>query len=112
MFPAGKMVTRIVSPICLRRFYDREVFLLAVTRKVKDKIHINDDIVIHILDIKSRNVRIGIEAPPNYLIFRGEIYEKILDTNKEMIAADFTTDDVKAFLGAKGKANKPKEQKP
>ena len=72
--------------------------MLAVTRKLTDKIHINDDIVIHILDIKSRSVRIGIEAPPSYLIFRGEIYDKIMESNKEMIAADFTTDDVKAFL--------------
>lgn len=77
--------------------------MLAVTRKVKDCIHINDDIVIHILDIKSKTVKIGIEAPPSYLIFRGEIYSKIVETNKEMIAANFDADDVKAFLKNKGK---------
>ena len=82
--------------------------MLAVTRKVNEKIHINDDIVIHILDIKSKNVRIGIEAPPHYLIFRGEIYDKILDSNKEMIAADFTADDVKNFLKSKGQPNNNK----
>ncbi|MBF0104840.1 MAG: carbon storage regulator CsrA [Deltaproteobacteria bacterium] len=85
--------------------------MLAVTRKLNDKIHINDDIVIHILDIKSKNVRIGIEAPSNYLIFRGELYEKILESNKEMIAADFTSEDIKAFLGSKGRLKK-KEEKP
>lgn len=75
--------------------------MLAVTRKVGSKIHINDDIVIQVLDIKSKSVRIGVEAPPSYLIFRGELYEKILDTNKEMVAADFNADDVKAFLQSK-----------
>lgn len=76
--------------------------MLAVTRKSGERIHINDDIIIHVLEIKSRSVRIGIEAPPAYLIFRGEIYEKIIETNKEMIAADFSADDVKAFLHNKG----------
>lgn len=80
--------------------------MLAVTRKVHETIHINDDIVIHILDLKSKGVKIGIEAPPNYLIFRGEIYKKILDSNKEMIAADFTADDIKNFLKTKGNMNK------
>lgn len=77
--------------------------MLAVTRKVKDRIHINDDIVIHVLDVKSKSVKIGIEAPPHYLIFRGEIYDNIVETNKEMIAANFDVTDVKAFLKTKGK---------
>jgi carbon storage regulator len=76
--------------------------MLAVTRKETDKIHINDDIVIHILEIKARSVRIGIQAPPSYLIFRGEIYDKIIETNKEMIAASFNEDDIKSFLKNKG----------
>ena len=95
---------------------DKEVNLLAVTRKVKDKIHINDDIVIYVLDIKSKSVRIGIEAPPNYAIFRGEIYEKILESNKEMVASEFNNDDIKAFLDREGKlkdkTTAKKEDKP
>lgn len=84
--------------------------MLAVTRKAKEKIHINDDIVIHILEIKSKSVRIGIEAPPSYLIFRGELYDKITDSNKEMVAADFDMDDVKKFLQSKGQVKKIKEK--
>lgn len=80
--------------------------MLAVTRKINDRIHINDEIVIHVLDIKSKSVKIGVEAPANFLIFRGELYEKILESNKDMVAADFTSDDVKAFLGANGKKEK------
>lgn len=76
--------------------------MLAVTRKENEKIHINDDIVIHVLEVKSRSVRIGIQAPPSYLIFRGEIYDKIIETNKEMIAANFNEDDIKHFLKNKG----------
>lgn len=77
--------------------------MLAVTRKVNEKIHINDDIVIHVLDIKSKSVKIGIEAPKNFLIFRGELYDKILESNKEMVSADFNAEDVRAFLDIKDK---------
>lgn len=82
--------------------------MLAVTRKLNDKIHINDDIVIHILDIKSKSVKIGIEAPKNFMIFRGELYDKILESNKEMVTADFNADDVKAFLDTQDKREKDK----
>ena len=79
--------------------------MLAVTRKVDERIHINDDIVIHILEIRSKNVKIAIDAPSDYLIFRGEIYDKIIESNKEMISATFDDTDVAAFLNNKG--NKP-----
>lgn len=72
--------------------------MLAVTRKKKETIHVNDDIVIHILEIKSNSVKIGIEAPAHHLIYRGEIYKEIVEANKEMISATFDASDVKAFL--------------
>ena len=77
--------------------------MLAVTRKVKERIHINDDIVIHILDIRSKSVKIGVAAPNDYLIFRGEIYDNIVESNKEMMAPEFGDADVQAFLKNKGK---------
>lgn len=77
--------------------------MLTVTRKVNERIHINDDIVIEILDIKNKTVRIGVTAPQKHLIFRGEIYEKIIAANQEMVAASFTENDVKTFLTRKEK---------
>lgn len=76
--------------------------MLAVTRKAGERIHINDDIVIHVLDIRSKNVKIAIDAPSDYLIFRGEIYDRIVESNKEMISATFDDSDVAAFLDRKG----------
>jgi carbon storage regulator len=77
--------------------------MLTVTRKVNERIHINDDIVIEVLDIKNKTVRIGVSAPAKHLIFRGEIYEKIIAANQEMVVASFTETDVKTFLAQKGK---------
>lgn len=80
--------------------------MLAVSRKVKERIHINDDIVIHVLDIKSKNVKIGIDAPSTYVIYRGEIYDKIIESNKDMLSPNFGNDDVAAFLNKQKRDNK------
>ncbi|OVE80539.1 carbon storage regulator [bacterium K02(2017)] len=84
--------------------------MLAITRKLNEKIHINDEIIIQVLEIRSKNVKIGINAPSHFLIFRGELYDKILDTNKEMVAANITNDDVQTFLGSNSKPNNKKEE--
>jgi len=40
-------------------------------------IRINNDVKIHILDIGSRSIKLGVEAPGNIPINRKEIYEAI-----------------------------------
>jgi len=51
--------------------------MLVLTCDVRSCIRINNDIKIHILDIGSRNIKMGIEAPRNIPINRKEIYEAI-----------------------------------
>ncbi|MBI5374815.1 MAG: carbon storage regulator CsrA [Candidatus Schekmanbacteria bacterium] len=57
--------------------------MLIITRKVGEIISIGDSIEVKILDIKGRQVRIGIGAPNNVQIYRKEIYLKILEENKK-----------------------------
>jgi len=57
--------------------------VLIITRKVGEIISIGDSIEVKILDIKGRQVRIGIDAPNNVQIYRKEIYLKILEENKK-----------------------------
>jgi len=57
--------------------------MLVVTRKHGQKIIVNNDIEIMILDIKGDQVRIGINAPKNISIYRQEVYEEICNANKE-----------------------------
>jgi len=47
--------------------------MLVLTRKAEQKIQIGGDVVITILDVKGRYVRIGIEAPADVRILRGEL---------------------------------------
>lgn len=55
--------------------------MLVLTRKVGEKIQIGDDITILVMDIKGRQVRVGIQAPPDIKVHREEIYQRIKEEN-------------------------------
>jgi len=52
--------------------------MLILTRRVGEKVMIDDDIVVSVLSVKGNQVRIGIEAPNDVNIHREEIHERIL----------------------------------
>lgn len=56
--------------------------MLILTRKLGESITIGDEIKIQVLDIKGKQVRLGIQAPSNYPIHREEVYLRILEENK------------------------------
>lgn len=51
--------------------------MLILTRKVGESIIVGDDVRVSILEIKGRQVRIGIQAPHDVTIHREEIYKMI-----------------------------------
>lgn len=75
--------------------------MLALTRKIGDRIVIDENIVITIVDVKGENVRISIDAPKEVKILRGEIYDAIVAENK----AAAMPKDIKDFevIGKYGK---------
>ncbi len=56
--------------------------MLILTRKVGECITIGDEIKIQVLEVKGKQVRIGIQAPKQFSIHRQEIYQRIQDENK------------------------------
>lgn len=50
--------------------------MLVLTRKEQETIHIGDDITIVVVRIKENCVRIGIQAPPDVRVVRGELLDK------------------------------------
>lgn len=56
--------------------------MLVLTRKIGESIAIDDDIKIVVVQVKGRQVRLGIEAPRNTRIHREEVYIAIQDQNK------------------------------
>lgn len=74
--------------------------MLALTRKIGERIVIGDNIVITVVDVKGENVRLSIDAPREIKIFRGEIFEAIAAENKQAsLPADLTTlKDIKPVI--------------
>jgi carbon storage regulator CsrA len=50
--------------------------MLVLTRKASQQIQIGDGIVITILQVKGNTVRVGIEAPREVRVIRGELEQK------------------------------------
>lgn len=59
--------------------------MLILSRNKGQKIMINDNIVLSVIEVNGDQVRIGIEAPPNVTIYREEIYEAIRQQNQDAI---------------------------
>lgn len=51
--------------------------MLILTRRIGEKIIINDDIEITILEFRGNQARIGISAPSDVIVHREEIWVKI-----------------------------------
>lgn len=51
--------------------------MLILTRKIMEKIRVNDDIAIVVLEIRGDRVRLGFEASKDVQIHREEVYEAI-----------------------------------
>lgn len=56
--------------------------MLSLARRPGQKIRIGDDIVLVVREIRGRQVKIGIEAPPHVRVLRQEIYEELKEANR------------------------------
>ncbi len=57
--------------------------MLILTRKINQKLIINDNIEVVILESYKNAVKIGINAPNNVQIYREEVYNEIKKSNKQ-----------------------------
>lgn len=56
--------------------------MLVLTRKAGESIAIGDQIMIKVLEVKGAQIRLGIEAPLGFRIYREEIYLKVKEQNQ------------------------------
>jgi carbon storage regulator len=62
--------------------------MLILSRRPGDSILIGDGIRLVVLECDRRGVRIGIDAPPEVNILRGEIAKQIADENRRASAGE------------------------
>jgi carbon storage regulator len=80
--------------------------MLILSRKNEEEIRLGENITIKILGIQHGQVKIGIEAPRDVRVVRGELYAEILQANMEASHGDRS-------VAAKAAAGlvKPRERK-
>ena len=71
--------------------------MLILTRKSGERITIGDEIRVTVLDIKGKQVRLGIEAPADTMVHREEIFQRIQRENR--LAAASTTTALETLAG-------------
>lgn len=60
--------------------------MLILSRKVGEKLYINDDIELEIVEVSGEKVKIGITAPKNVKILRSELKQTIENNIKASAA--------------------------
>ncbi len=55
--------------------------VLILTRKSNESIVVGDHVRVVVVEIKGRQVRLGVEAPEDMKIYRGEIFDRIQAEN-------------------------------
>ncbi len=56
--------------------------MLVLARKLGENIRIGDSVKITVLEVRSGQVKLGIEAPPEVKVHREEIYARIQEENR------------------------------
>ena len=64
--------------------------MLVLTRKLGEVLRIGDGITVKIVEIKGKQVKIGISAPVDLSIYREDIYEKI--QSEKRLSAELSMD--------------------
>ena len=72
--------------------------MLVLTRKAGESIVIGSQIRITVLEMQGRQIRLGIEAPSEIPVHRGEVYERIKEENEQ--AAKAGADQLKVLSEA------------
>jgi carbon storage regulator len=74
--------------------------MLILTRKPGESLYIGDNLKVTIVEIKGNQIRVGIDAPPEYRIYREEIYLQILEENRKAADASTTGEALNQLSGS------------
>ncbi|HIO90758.1 MAG TPA: carbon storage regulator, partial [Campylobacterales bacterium] len=59
--------------------------MLVLSRKLKEEIYLGNDVSIKVVEITKNGIKLGIDAPKDMIILRGELKKRIEDSNKKAI---------------------------
>lgn len=62
--------------------------MLILTRRAGETLHIGDDIKITVFGIQGKQVKLGIVVPDDMVVYREEVYLRIMEENRQALLAD------------------------
>ncbi|MDR0927123.1 MAG: carbon storage regulator CsrA [Ignavibacteria bacterium] len=83
--------------------------MLLLSRKKGEVIQIGKNVSIEIIDFGRGVVQVGVTAPKNIPVHRKEVFDAIVEQNKQASATTATISDIKKALSSVAKLTNPKE---
>ena len=68
--------------------------MLILARKPGESLYVGDDIRITVLSVEGKQVKIGITLPPDKVVYREEVYRRVMEENRMALAT--STEDLLA----------------
>lgn len=56
--------------------------MLILTRRTGESIYLGDDIRITVLGQQGKQVKLGISVPPDMVVYREEVYRRVMQENR------------------------------
>ncbi len=56
--------------------------MLILTRRPGESLYLGDDIRITVLSLQGTQVKIGISLPPDMVVYREEVYRRVMEENR------------------------------
>ena len=68
--------------------------MLILARNPGESLYVGDDIRITVLSVQGKQVKIGITLPPDKVVYREEVYRRVMEENRMALAT--STEDLLA----------------
>ena len=59
--------------------------MLILTRRAGESLHIGDGIQITVFSVQGKQVKLGINVPDDVTVYRNEVYQRIMEENREAL---------------------------
>ncbi|MDR2934750.1 MAG: carbon storage regulator CsrA [Candidatus Adiutrix sp.] len=71
--------------------------MLILTRKIGETVAIGDEVKVRVVEVKGRQVRLGITAPAALAVHREEVFQRIQEQNRR--STEVSLSDLEVLAG-------------
>ena len=61
--------------------------MLILTRRPGESLYLGDDIRITVLGMQGKQIKLGLQVPAEMTVYREEVYKRVIEENKQALAA-------------------------